>query len=103
MVSDTIKAIHEVEQEADRIVAEGKTSASELIEQTQKNSMLQSERELLRVQKEAEERIHLAEADAKARRDESLESLKSELETLKENAKMREKDAIQRIIDEVVS
>ncbi|MDY6038832.1 MAG: hypothetical protein SPI74_07630 [Eubacterium sp.] len=103
MVSDTIKAIHEVEQEADRIVAEGKTSASELIEQTKKNSMLQSERELLRVQKEAEERIHLAEADAKARRDESLESLKSELETLKENAKMREKDAIQRIIDEVVS
>lgn len=103
MVSDTIKAIHEVEQEADRIVAEGKTSASELIEQTKKNSMLQSERELLRVQKEAEERIHLAEVDAKARRDESLESLKSELETLKENAKMREKDAIQRIIDEVVS
>ena len=41
MVSETIKAIHEVELEADKIIADGKASELELIERTKSESSSQ--------------------------------------------------------------
>ena len=98
MVSETIKAIHEVELEADKIIADGKASELELIERTKSESSSQCEQEISRAKSEADERIKAAQQEAEA-----LKGLESELEELREDAKRKEKDAIQKIIDAVVS
>ena len=58
MVSETIKAIHEVELEADKIIADGKASELELIERTKSESSLQCEEDISRAKSAAEERIN---------------------------------------------
>lgn len=103
MVSETIKAIHEVELEADKIIADGKASELELIERTKSESSSQCEQEISRAKSESDERIKAAQQEAEEHRQEALKGLESELEELREDAKRKEKDAIQKIIDAVVS
>ena len=65
MVSETIKAIHEVELEADKIIADGKASELELIERTKSESSSQCEQEISRAKSEADERIKAAQQERK--------------------------------------
>ena len=103
MVSDTIKAIHEVELEADKIIADGKASKLELIERTKSESSSKCEQEISQAKSESDERIKAAQQEAEEQRKESLKGLESELEELRQDAKSKEKNAIQKIIDAVVS
>ena len=103
MVSDTIKAIHEVELEADKIIADGKASELELIERTKSESSSKCEQEISLAKSESDERIKAAQQKAEEQRKESLKGLESELEELRQDAKRKEKNAIQKIIDAVVS
>ena len=103
MVSDTIKAIHEVELEADKIIEDGKASELELIERTKSESSSKCEQEISQAKSESDERIKAAQQKAEEQRKESLKGLESELEELRQDAKRKEKNAIQKIIDAVVS
>ena len=103
MVSDTIKAIHEVELAADKIIADGKASELELIERTKSESSSKCEQEISQAKSESDERIKAAQQKAEEQRKESLKGLESELEELRQDAKRKEKNAIQKIIDAVVS
>lgn len=103
MVSDTIKAIHEVELEADKIIADGKASELELIERTKSESSSKCEQEISQAKSKSDERIKAAQQEAEEQRRESLNGLESELEELRQDAKRKEKNAIQKIIDAVVS
>lgn len=103
MVSDTIKAIHEVELEADKIITDGKASELELIERTKSESSSKCEQEISQAKSKSDERIKAAQQEAEEQRRESLKGLESELEELRQDAKRKEKNAIQKIIDAVVS
>ena len=66
-------------------------------------SSSQCEQEISRAKSEADERIKAAQQEAEEHRQEALKGLESELDELRADAKCKEKDAIQKIIDAVVS
>lgn len=96
MVSDTIKAIHEVELEADKIIADGKASELELIERTKSESSSKCEQEISQAKSESDGRIKAAQQEAEEQRKESLKGLESELEELRQDAKSKEKTQFKR-------